>query len=131
MNKILLILCLFFLNCSAYAWPHKELFTVVKGDNVCVYTQDKNTFPEDKRIYLYMGEIHPNQAYQTSYSKLYTDKTPPIEKKDCIKINQSNFKYNIPYEVILDMERVYSTRICVNKNANAIYLTQATDGFNC
>lgn len=116
---------------TAQASPEKPLSTIIKGNSVCIYTNDKNSQPYEGQIYLYMGDVYPDKKYKSSYSKLYKNIKTPINQSDCISVDSSQFKSNIPYYISLDMMKSYATRICVDKTVKPFIIKKVINGFEC
>ncbi|QIO07338.1 NF045616 family extracytoplasmic (lipo)protein [Acinetobacter shaoyimingii] len=129
--KILLLLLLMIFSTFAIASGDSKLYIKIKNDDICIYTNDPNSDYYDGRIYLYMGEVNTELAYQSSYSATYHHINIPKSFADCIAIKNSNFKHNIPYDINLDMNKAYSQRICVSKPNGKIQLMKVVDGYTC
>ncbi|NHB59137.1 hypothetical protein G9F32_14100 [Acinetobacter sp. 194] len=130
MNIIFSLLFMTF-SISAIASPESKLYVEIKNDDICIYTNDPKSDYYNGRIYLYMGEVHTELAYQSSYNATYHHIKIPKSFADCIAIKNSNFKHNIPYDINLDMNKAYSQRICVSKPNGKIQLTKVVDGYTC
>jgi hypothetical protein len=130
MNRIFLLLFMTF-SLSAMASPESKLYVEIKKGDICIYTNDPKSDYYDGRIYLYMGEVNTESAYQSSYNATYHNINIPKTFAECIAIKSSNFKQNIPYDINLDMNKAYSQRICVSKSNNKIQLMKVVDGYIC
>ncbi|WP_407642002.1 NF045616 family extracytoplasmic (lipo)protein, partial [Acinetobacter stercoris] len=71
------------------------------------------------------------KKFKSTYSKLYKNIKVPVNKNECISISISNFKNSIPYDIVLDMDSTYSTRICVEHNSGKTSLSNVVDGYRC
>jgi len=131
MKRIYLIVFALTICNIAKASPEKPLNAVLKENSVCIYTNDKRSSPYKGRIYVYMGKAYPDKNYKTSYSKLYTNISSPIEQLDCIGIDVSHFKSNVPYDISLDMRPPYATRICLDKAIKPFVIKNVVNGFEC
>lgn len=131
MKKKFLILLLFPLPITTQASPEKKLYATIKNNSVCVFTNDVNTQPYNNQIYLYLGHIIQGQKFKSSYSNIYKNIKMPIYKNECITIDQSNFKRNIPYDIVLDMSETYSIRTCITEISGKISLKKVVDGYTC
>ena len=131
--KIIYGIFLSLIICNAvHASPEKPLNTLIKDNNVCLYTNDKKSKSYDGRIYVYMGELDSTKGYLAGgYEKLYKNIKTPINQVDCLGINASNFKSNVPYHVSLDMESSYATRICLDKDKKPFVIKKVVNGFEC
>lgn len=116
---------------TAKALPEKPLNTVFKGNSVCIFTNDKRGQPYEGRIYVYIGEVSQDKGYIGGYDKLYKNIKIPIAPLDCISIDASHFKSNVPYDVTLDMIPSYSTRICLDKTVKPFVIKNVVNGFEC
>lgn len=115
----------------ANASPEKPLNSIIKNNNVCIYTGDKNSQTYKGQVYVYIGEVDPHKGYTSTYDKLYTNIRTPINQSDCITIDASNFKSNMPYDVSLDMQRAYATRMCLDKTTKPFVIKKVVNGFEC
>ena len=131
--KLIYVTFLAWIICNtANASLEKPLNTVIKGNNVCIYTNDKRSQPYDGRVYVYIGELDSVKGYiGGGYEKLYKNIKAPINQLDCLSINVSNFKSNVPYHVSLDMISSYATRICIDKGKKPFILKKVANGFEC
>lgn len=131
MKKIFLILLLLPLSIAAQASPEKKLYATVKNNSVCVFTNDVNTQPYNNQFFLYLGPIIRGQKFKSSYSNIYKSIKIPIYENHCILIDQSNFKRNIPYDIVLDISETYSIRTCITEISGKISLNKVSDGYTC
>ncbi|WP_336175267.1 NF045616 family extracytoplasmic (lipo)protein [Acinetobacter ursingii] len=131
MKQKFLILLLFPLSITTQASPEKKLYATVKNNNVCVFTNDAKTQPYNNQIYLYLGHIIQDQKFRSSYNNIYKNIKMPIYENECITIDQSNFKRNIPYDIVLDMSETYSIRTCITEISGKISLKKVVDGYTC
>lgn len=131
MKRIYITLLVLMICSTAKALPEKPLNTVFKGDSVCIFTNDKRGQPYEGRIYVYIGEVSQDKGYIGGYDKLYKNIKTPIAPLDCISIDASHFKSNVPYDVTLDMIPSYSTRICLDKTVKPFVIKNVVNGFDC
>lgn len=131
MKKIYLIVFVLTICNIAKASPQKPLNVVIKDSNVCIFTNDKTSQPYNGRIYVYIGEVSQDKGYIEGYDKLYKNIKTPINKSDCISIDASHFKSNVPYDVSLDMIPSYSTRVCLDKVVKPFVIKKVVNGFEC
>ena len=122
---------LFILSSHAFASPDKPLYLIIKDKNICLYTNDIKAKPYNNQIYVYMGEIISGKKFKSTYSQVYKSVKIPIYSNDCIPINSSNFKNNIPYDIVLDMEKSYAVRVCVSHDLKKAQLTEVINGYQC
>ncbi|MEG2450071.1 MAG: hypothetical protein RSB21_09685 [Eubacterium sp.] len=131
MKKTTSTFLLIFLSIQTHASPEKELYAVIKGQSICVYTNDIKTKPYNNQVYLYLGDIVYGKKFKSTYSQVYKNIKMPISKNECISIDQSYFKNDVPYDIVLDMEKSYSLRICVKKGSKQTLLKETLDGYTC
>ena len=122
---------LFILSSHAFASPDKPLHLTIKDKNICLYTNDAKTKTYNNQIYVYMGEIILGKKFKSTYSKVYKNIKTPIYRNNCIPISSSNFKNNIPYDIVFDMEKSYAVRVCVLHNSEKIQLNKVINGHQC
>ncbi|MDC5223496.1 hypothetical protein NRA24_15365 [Acinetobacter baumannii] len=112
-----LLYLLLFISSAVNASPYATLYVKIKDNDVCVFTKgDYDKTPEDKTL-IYMGKVDGINTFHDSYSKTYLNLKMPIIEENCIKINKSEFKENLPYSIWLETDQEYNQRICVNQNS--------------
>ncbi|MDC4801252.1 hypothetical protein NQ814_17110 [Acinetobacter baumannii] len=114
MNLLYLLL---FISSSVSASPGSTLYVKIKDNDVCVFTKGGYDKAYENQALIYMGKVDGINAFHSSYSKTYLNLKMPIIEENCIKINKSEFKENLPYSIWLETDQEYNQRICVNQNA--------------
>ncbi|MCR6569919.1 NF045616 family extracytoplasmic (lipo)protein [Acinetobacter baumannii] len=113
--KLLYILLL--ISSTVSASPYSSLYVKIKDNDVCVFTKGGYDKAYENQALIYMGKVDGINAFHSSYSKIYLNLKMPIIEENCIKINKSEFKENLPYSIWLETDQEYNQRICVNQNA--------------
>ncbi|HGY4640568.1 NF045616 family extracytoplasmic (lipo)protein [Acinetobacter baumannii] len=113
--KLLYILLL--ISSTVNASPYSYLYVKIKDNDVCVFTKGGYDKAYENQALIYMGKVDGINAFHSSYSKIYLNLKMPIIEENCIKINKSEFKENLPYSIWLETDKEYNQRICVKQNS--------------
>ncbi|MCU4482491.1 NF045616 family extracytoplasmic (lipo)protein [Acinetobacter ursingii] len=132
-KKILLFLFTFLNISNVYALPGTlHLSIIVKNNNLCVFISKGNkNLSVNALLRLQSFEVYKNRNGILNYTSMQKEKNPPINQENCIEFPQSKFKENQAYDLFLEREVVYSTRICLRRNHNLIVLYNVEKGFVC
>ncbi|WP_202743865.1 NF045616 family extracytoplasmic (lipo)protein [Acinetobacter calcoaceticus] len=112
-----LVYLLLLISSTVSASPYSSLYVKIKDNNVCVFTKGGYDKAYENQTLIYMGKVDGINAFHSSYSKTYLNLKMPIVEENCIKINKSEFKENLPYSIWLGTDGEYNQRVCVNKNS--------------
>ncbi|VAX45622.1 Uncharacterised protein [Acinetobacter calcoaceticus] len=112
-----LLYLLIFISSTVSASPYPTLYVKIKDNDVCVFTKGGYDKAYENLTVIYMGKVDGINAFHSSYSKTYLNLKMPIVEENCIKINKSEFKENLPYSIWLGTDGEYNQRVCVNKNS--------------
>ncbi|MND63323.1 hypothetical protein D3C81_357760 [compost metagenome] len=113
--KLLYLLLL--ISSTVSASPYSFLYVKIKDNNVCVFTKAGYDKAYENQTLIYMGKVDGINAFHSSYSKTYLNLKMPIIEGNCIKIDKSEFKENLPYSIWLETDKEYNQRICVKQNS--------------
>lgn len=130
MQKVYILFLLFF-NGVCLASPDSTLYVSIKNNNLCLYTRGSSAKAYGGRVYVYLGEVSGKSAYKSSYSKLYNNIETPNKEQNCIIVNASNFKNNIPYYLNMEADKIYSQRVCVTQKSKKTVLMKVDDPYGC
>ncbi|NUE94715.1 NF045616 family extracytoplasmic (lipo)protein, partial [Acinetobacter seifertii] len=91
----LALMCSVLMNVGCAQPISHELKAIVKNNDVCIYTDNKNTYlGPDNYFIVFVGEYNPNQKFKSIYDKTYQGKGVkfPIKSEDCLSIPASVFE---------------------------------------
>ena len=132
------IVLLFFNGCNYEKTAHKlPLSLDVKEDNICLYTNSKNSFLDennkDASYYLIWVKSFISTGNANIYDKKITlrEHSFPFKKDSCVLVPINLLEINKPYEFIIHTEKSFSTRACVLKKGNKFQIKIVTSTENC
>lgn len=117
MKKSVFLYIIIGINTSSCTQPLSHKLNIdVKDNNLCIYTNNKNTYlSNDNYFTIFVGEYNPNEKFKSLYDKVYTNTKFPIEKNDCLTIPSNIFEENKIYNVNLETNKNFSALVCVSK----------------
>ncbi|MFW2149335.1 NF045616 family extracytoplasmic (lipo)protein [Acinetobacter sp. TY1] len=131
------IVLLFFNGCEYEKRAQKlPLSLLVKNKNICLYTNSKKSFLDEKNKDSYFLIYTALSSYNTrgnNFEKkiMLKEHIFPLKEQECFPIPIHLFELDKPYDFILDTDKNFFTRACVLKQNNTFQIKVVTSTENC
>ncbi|WP_151794433.1 NF045616 family extracytoplasmic (lipo)protein [Acinetobacter nosocomialis] len=119
----LALICTILMNVGCAQPISHELKAIVKNNDLCIYTDNKNTYLDPVNYFIvFVGEYKPTQKFESIYDKTYQGKGVkfPIKSEDCLSIPASVFEDKKVYDINLESNKNFSKLICISKKKNIL-----------
>ncbi|MCH7335188.1 NF045616 family extracytoplasmic (lipo)protein [Acinetobacter sp. NIPH 2699] len=98
----------------------RPLEITVKQDNLCAFTNNTKTYyGVDNSFLIYLGKIDYTKEFKSTYEKLYSKATLPIDEKNCVLIPINEIEKNVAYDIVLSTNKSFQASVClIDRNNN-------------